>query len=222
MSQQLPHRPPAYRTFMPVHPAPPRSPSGLATAALVVGGLWILVQVACVITVWPAVDEYSRASSLGIDAADVWTAYDTMNLLVLPFALATYVVACGWLHSARKAACVISPGVPHARSWLWVWLGWWVPVVSFWFPYQVVRDVRRASVVRDPAGIGPWWAMWLALTVLSVATRGLTPTAGLPGDARLHALAWTEGVYSLVLVVAIGLWARIVWEIRTAQRTFLG
>ena len=76
--------------FMPVHSAPPRAPSGLATAALVVGGLWILVQVGCVVTVWPAVDEYSRASSLGIDAADVWTTYDTVNLLVLPFALATY------------------------------------------------------------------------------------------------------------------------------------
>ena len=103
-----------------------------------------------------------------------------MNLLVLPFALATYVVSCGWLHSARKAACVISPGVPHARSWLWVWLGWWVPVVSFWFPFQVVRDVRRASVVRDAAAIGPWWALWLTLMVLSLAVRGLTPTARPP------------------------------------------
>jgi hypothetical protein len=58
--------------------------------------------------------------------------------------------------------------------------------------------------------------------VLSAVLQGLTPLEGLPGDGQLEALAWTEGLYSLVMVVAFGLWARIVWEAREAQRAMLG
>ena len=70
MSQPL--RPPAAgvraRSCRSTRPRRGRRPAS-RRRALVLGGLWILVQVGCVVTVWPAVDEYSRASSLGIDAA---------------------------------------------------------------------------------------------------------------------------------------------------------
>jgi hypothetical protein len=34
------------------------------------------------------------------------------------------------------------------RSETWVWLGWIVPIVSFWLPFQVVRAIVDA---QDPA-----------------------------------------------------------------------
>lgn len=220
---QPPYQPPAYGApFAPVHQARVKSPTGLATAALILGGLWLLVQVGCVVTVWPAVSEYSRASALGIDAANVWTAYDTVNVFLLPFMVATYILGCIWLFSARKAAEAINPSVPHSRSRVWVWLGWWVPVVSLWFPYQVVRDVRRGSTLRDSGVVGAWWALWLTSLVLSGVIQGLTPLSGLPSDGQLDALAWTEGLYTLTMLAAFGLWARIVWEVREAQRAILG
>ncbi len=69
--------------------------------------------------------------------------------------LAAAVVTCLWLWQSRVLAEAVSPGRGHARSRVWVWLGWIVPVVAFWFPYQVVRDVRAATVVvRDAASDG--------------------------------------------------------------------
>ena len=130
-------------------------------------------------------------------------------------------VSCVWLFSARKAAEVISPGARHSRSRAWVWLGWWVPIVSLWFPVPGrPRRPAREHGARHPA-LGLWWALWITLTVLS-GSSGLTPLGGFPSDGQLDALAWTEGLYTLVMLAAFGLWARLVWEVREAQRALLG
>ena len=51
----------------------------------------------------------------------------------------------------------------HTRRAGWAWGGWVTPIVALWFPFQVVRDVRRAlSPMETSALIGFWWALFLA------------------------------------------------------------
>jgi hypothetical protein len=69
---------------------------------------------------------------------------------------------------------------------VWVWLGWVIPVVSLWFPYQVVRDILRATCgavrgVSVPRNLlGPWWTSWLLLAwAMQIGDRlALTDASG--------------------------------------------
>lgn len=67
-----------------------------------------------------------------------------------------------WLR--RAAAFARRAGLPAARDPMWAVLGFFVPIVNFWFPYQVARDLfppghpGRHLVTR-------WWASWIVLSV---------------------------------------------------------
>ena len=55
------------------------------------------------------------------------------------------------------------------------------PFVALWFPFQVVRDVRRAlSPMETSALIGFWWALFLASEI------GVRTSLGLQGDALVR------------------------------------
>ncbi len=73
----------------------------------------------------------------------VLTPYDVVGVLRLPFQALALVVTSVWLFRARQNVVSLRPEATQTRSPAWVVLGWLIPVVSLWFPFQVVRDVRR-------------------------------------------------------------------------------
>ncbi|MBN0041466.1 DUF4328 domain-containing protein [Cellulosimicrobium cellulans] len=202
-------------------PRPP-VPGGLATATAVLAVAVTAVQVLAWATSFGAAGAFARAARAGTPSVDVYTAYDAVGLLLLPVQVAAAVVTCVWLWRSRVLAEAVSPGVPHARSRVWVWLGWLVPVVALWFPYQVVRDVRRATVAAPRPGLGWWWAGWLTWSVASnVATQVTTlSTAGPAETFSLLPVAETVGTVGIVL--ALVFWVRTVREITAGQRTLAG
>ena len=115
----------------------------------------------------------------GLDAFD-WSlaVYYVATGLALAALLAGFVTGSLWLHRARKNAEALEPQRRHARSAGWAWGGWVTPVVALWFPFQVVRDVRRALSPRESAAlIGFWWTLFLASEV------GVRTSLNLQGDA---------------------------------------
>nr|BFF17814.1 hypothetical protein GCM10025730_13350 [Promicromonospora thailandica] len=141
-------QPPQYVHAAPYAP-PPRSAAGLGVATIVLACVWTVVQVLQLATAPQAADALRAAAAAGDGAlASAFTGYDAVGLLLVPVQIAAYVVACLWLSTSRATAEALDPRYVHARGRVWAWLGWWVPVVSFWFPYQVVRDVRRATTTR--------------------------------------------------------------------------
>ena len=199
---------------------PLRPIRGLAIAAAAVAVALALVQLAAWATSWSAAAELVLMARSETDVLDApLVAYDLVTILFVPTFIAAYVVGCLWLQRARSNAERISPTWPHARSGVWVWLGWWVPIVSFWFPYQVVRDVRAGSLghARPGGGVGAWWTFWLLYSVATSATGLLTPTAGVPDAAVARAIPWAETVATLALLVALVLWLRLIREITAAQ-----
>ena len=70
-----------------------------------------------------------------------------------------------WLYRARRNAQVFNPDI-HRRGPGWAIGGWFVPVMNFWVPYQVMTDTLLAC--EEPTGwrrgyalIRAWWACWL-------------------------------------------------------------
>jgi hypothetical protein len=87
---------------------------------------------------------------------------DAFFVAVVPFLV--------WFYRARVNAD--GHGWPQRRSPAWAVAGWIIPVVNFWFPFQIMADIWRAGLPAEarakPATLPQlWWACWLAFFLLS-------------------------------------------------------
>ena len=155
------------------------------------------------------------AQAAGTSPMDVITAYDVVGTVQVPVMVVSLVVACLWLQGSRQIAKTVAPGFRHKRRPVWVWLGWIVPVVSFWFPYQVVRDVCSGSGVRLRSTLGPWWACWLVAQWLTNQATLASMGAGSRDPSMVPPL---EVVVTAATVVAFVLWVRIVLAVTSTQK----
>lgn len=135
--------------------------------------------------------------------------------------LVLWIVASTWLLRARRNARLMSPQAEHVRSEVWVWLGWVIPIVSFWFPYQVVRDIVRGSLGPDGprrVTVGWWWAAWVLPLILNPVTRGSIMEGGAVSQTT-SVNASMATVNAVLGVVAFAFWVRIVRAIVDAQES---
>jgi hypothetical protein len=105
-----------------------------------------------------------------------------VNLLLFTAIAPVFIV---WFFRVRKNAGLWGP---QTRRQGWTIAAWFTPVVNFWFPVQIMRDVWRTSsdepsartvVARVAAG---WWTCWTlawltgyrTFTVHSTAADGTT------------------------------------------------
>jgi hypothetical protein len=175
---------------------------------VVLSSVYLALQVVSAALSPEAAEAYSAAS----DPDQVFTAYDAIGIPLGMVLLAAFIVSCLWLNECRKFAVALNPTYHHARSTVWVWLGWVVPVVTLWFPYQVVRDLRR-STIREASGIGLWWGTWLAANF--IGNQSTLVTFGMRDPSTLPVI---EVSMTVLLAVALFGWLRIVRELTAAQR----
>ncbi|MBE7698887.1 DUF4328 domain-containing protein [Oerskovia sp. Sa1BUA8] len=221
-SQPVPAALPAMRPYgghlpPPAYWGPPPRPvaPGLGTASVVLAATVALVVVVQFLVSFPAVATLDAIVAGEQVPTGVLDAYDALSSVALLVELAAGVVTVVWLWKSRTFAEAASPGWPHTRSRVWVWLGWFVPVVALWFPYQVVRDVRAATLREKRPGLGGWWAAWL---VLGFATNASARLLGSDDPDVWRALSVFDGLAALAVVVAAALWAKVVREVSAGQR----
>ncbi|TMR88424.1 DUF4328 domain-containing protein [Nonomuraea basaltis] len=161
--------PPAYpHEGYPPPPQPLRPVRGVAifaVVALVCDSLAGIV--AAVIDLWyAALLDRVIADPDSVPESEI-TAGDVVFGLSGILEVVTYVVAIAaflvWLFRVRANAEILSPD-GHRRAMPWLIFGWVVPIISFWFPKQIVDDVYDASAPTPspPKGLlHAWWAAWL-------------------------------------------------------------
>lgn len=199
--------PPA-RRHLPSKPLP-EPPAGLAVGAIVAACCLLFVELAGLAILLVT---GHRGEAAGIEIG-LGVRFDpnsgTVSLL---FGLAAYVAACVWLQASRSFAAAANPAARFVHGPAWTWLGWWVPVVFLWFPYQVVRDIRGALIPNGArrVALGVWWPFWL-LSSLRVFTSSSEDTEILVRSVAVAALT-----------VAFIHWIRIVREITRAQEKAAG
>jgi hypothetical protein len=186
----------------------PEPPAGLAAAAMVVACCVLFVGLAELAILVVTANRGEAQGGLG---AGSWLDLKGVTLTGL-FLLAAFFVVCPWLQAGRKFAETANPAARFARRPAWTWLGWWVPVVFLWFPYQVVRDTRNAVVPvgERRARLGLWWTCWLLF--------GLTAYSPAPADLEVI----VRSVAALALLLAFVQWIRIVREITRGQEKLAG
>ncbi|MCW2527776.1 MAG: Protein of unknown function (DUF2510)/Domain of unknown function [Pseudonocardiales bacterium] len=95
-----------------------------------------------------------------VGRSQVWATY-LGGLLLLPAELLFMM----WLQ--RAATFARRAGLPARRDPMWAILGFIIPVVNFWYPYQVARDIFPAGHPGRRL-VAQWWTLWLALPVVAV------------------------------------------------------
>lgn len=210
--------PPGY--YIPVpRPEPAR---GLMISAIVIAATYAAIQVIEAGLAWLAQQEYVDAAQNGISAYDVFTAYDLIAIPQFPLLIAAYVVTCLWLYKVRTNAEAIFPGAHHARSSGWVWGGWVCPVVSLWFPFQIVRDVSRdPREFTSNTVIGWWWAMWLISLITDRIGTSLVGADEIDEGAA-SALGTVETINATFVVIAFVLWVLTIRRIGSLQDRLMG
>ncbi|MEU4389574.1 DUF4328 domain-containing protein [Kribbella sp. NPDC023855] len=134
--------------------------------------------------------------------------------LVAVFAVALVAAAVtfiSWLRQVRANAEMFCRA-PHRHGRGWVIGGWFVPVISLWYPKQIVDDVVAASSPRtsphadrlpeETSGIVLiWWATWIGSNLLDLAAPS-TPDNPAAGDLlRMASFSIGSAVLSVVAAV---------------------
>jgi hypothetical protein len=145
--------------------------------------------------------------SLAVYAAGVF-----LGLLVLA---GGYVTGAMWLYRARKNAELMEPGRHHARRAGWAWGGWVCPVVSLWFPFQLVRDTHKAvSPLSVSPLVGWWWAFFLVENIALRIARSLESRATAEDASNAQGF---EVFASMAMVVALVLWGLVLRRVTKEQ-----
>jgi hypothetical protein len=212
MSQPDQHHP-AQQYYQPQDHVRPKSLSVTA---------WLAVATAAGVTISSIIDAVLVREALQDTAiTEPGTAIYALNaILYLVLLVGAYVVTCIWLMRARDNSRLMAPGFEHTRRSGWIWGGWVCPIVNFWFPFQVVRDVydppsRRASTI-----MGFWWTAWIVLLVASRVSDGLALDA--VTDSEIDTAASASVFLAVVTVVALALWALVVRQVTRRQHQVLG
>jgi heme/copper-type cytochrome/quinol oxidase subunit 2 len=213
--EQLPHPAAAYYPVSGSAAVPPKDLTALGVLAFVTAAVATLGT--CVAA--GVLDRAARVrAEEGIDAVD-WSlaAYYVGTGLALAGLVAGWVTGSLWLHRARTNAEALGPGRPHARRAGWAWGGWVTPVVALWFPFQVVRDVRRAlSPLATTALIGCWWALFLA-TEIGWRTSWNLQTDALVSFENAATARQMSVITAAVMVAALAAWAEVLRVVTLEQ-----
>jgi hypothetical protein len=142
----------------------------LAAIGLGIGeGVYAIEGLALAILIGPIihqvrinVDQISQNSSANISPFAGVGGRVFGTILALDFAnlavFAAQILFMIWVH--QSATLAQRAGLPARHSPLWAVLGFFIPIVSLWFPAQAVTDLFPAN---DPARrlVGWWWASYL-------------------------------------------------------------
>jgi hypothetical protein len=131
----------------------------------------------------------------GVDIGqyDEWRMFISISHVVLAVFAAGMFLA--WLRQARVNAELIGGPEQHQRSRSWVVLGWLVPILNVWYPYQIMRDIwhsvpvpigNRSTLVQfwSPSGQQAMPSVLRQFSLFRLANGGQRPTF-------CHPICWT-------------------------------
>jgi len=81
-------------------------------------------------------------------------------------------LACIMVWAYRATVNARALGRPTTHTPAWAALAWIIPVVNFWYPYQVVRDLLPDGHADRPL-VARWWGCYLAGSLLVFLPVGL-------------------------------------------------
>jgi hypothetical protein len=209
---------PGYRAYPPSgyggypHPGlPTKSLRGLAIATQILLAIQLLAAIALL---FPVLHERNLIQRIKSDPRSVTLAeaaradntVNALNGLVLVLYIATGVVWIIWFYRARTNTDAWPSDYQRRRAG-WAIGGWFCPIVNFWFPYMMAKDIlddTEADVNRGRATrplVVIWWLGFLALLVGALVQRGRGDAQTIDdftGDATLNIVSVVIRILAIV------------------------
>jgi Domain of unknown function (DUF4328) len=213
----------------------PRSIHVLGVLAMAVLGLCCVAQVASAVIFglryallgeW--ITDSSSVTEDQLAASDLFTTLSAFGELAVNLAAAILFVIWLWRARRNSEAFFVTR---HRRHRAWLILGWIVPIVSFWFPKQIVDDIWRTSDKRQPPGteltflprpglVTAWWTFFLlymyGTNLVERRFRDAATMDALQEQALAYLLLTPLGFTAAVLAILV------VRRITTMQEASLG
>jgi hypothetical protein len=110
-----------------------------------------------------------------------------------------------WLYRAYQNSDAVAPGTRrYGRGWAIG--GWFVPVLAWWRPKQVINDVARAGGSDEPSGLlAAWWTMWIIAATGDRMAGRMVMNADTAEAYRDSAIAFVviDVLYAVTAILAI-------------------
>ena len=105
--------------------------------------------------------------------------FSAVNLLCSSLSLLAFVAIVIWAYKAATVASNLH--YPATRGPLWAIVGWIIPIVNFWFPYQAIRDCLPPHHAERRT-VKLWWAcfvlgLFISIPAIIVSAFGSLPVA---------------------------------------------
>jgi hypothetical protein len=118
------------------------------------------------------IDDIRQAADTGSTNQSSVSGWQIVNMPASIVLILGFVAVAIWTFKAATVAAKLNYPARHSPTW--AILGWIVPIINFWFPYQCVRDCL-APENSERRTVGRWWALyligsfaWFAVIVLAV------------------------------------------------------
>ncbi|MEU4235079.1 DUF4328 domain-containing protein [Nonomuraea sp. NPDC026600] len=210
----------------PFTPSPPLRPvRGLANLALgalafdcLTGLAVAVIDLREVAIINRVISDPDSVSDAEIESSDtIYAASGYVETAVFVLAGVAFLM---WMFRARANADLLAPGEQRHRK-PWLIFGWIVPIISLWYPKQIIDDIWGASrrIDQSPRSgvIIAWWAAWLLSSwVARVVGNLLIKADDLEGMA---AAAKFDVVSMAMWMVAAALAATVIVRTTNAQET---
>ena len=138
----------------------------IASSSSLLAAVWIVALASI-----PSAQSYRDQLASGTAADQIVTAYDAMTVIIPITMISSWVVTSLWLKKLHIAATATNPTAMRLkRPWVfWSWIG---PVVSLWFPKNIIEDLLKAEGSDEAKSlIGKdtltWWLTWVGFALVN-------------------------------------------------------
>ena len=186
-----------------------------AVAVVVASTVHLASGIATAIKSFPEISRVRTEFANGVDPSVTGHWADlTMIRVHVATGLVALVATALWLTMVRRNVDQIDRA-GQRRGRIWIWFGWLVPIINYWYPFQIVRDLGESSQ-QPKLPYRSWWAAWVIAFFLE--NHGLDPFAVYaPLPFSLTNLEYYLGAGEVALVIAFALWLVIVRGITKGQ-----
>ena len=186
-----------------------------AVAVVVASTVHLASGIATAIKSFPEISRVRTEFANGVDPSVTGHWADlTMIKVHVATGLVALVATALWLTMVRRNVDQIDRAGQRRRR-IWIWFGWLVPIINYWYPFQIVRDVGESSQ-RPKLPYRSWWAAWVVAVFLQSHGLSAFPVYA-PMPMGMTNLEVYLGTGVAALVVAFPLWLVIVRGITRAQ-----
>ena len=138
----------------------------IASSSSLLAAVWIVALASI-----PSAQSYRDQLASGTAADQIVTAYDAMTVIIPITMISSWVITSLWLKKLHIAATAINPSAMRLKR-PWVFWSWIVPVVSLWFPKNIIEDLLKSEGSDESKSlIGKdtltWWLTWVGFALVN-------------------------------------------------------